>query len=57
MSMAVGINMEFIRSQDKPFAAGVLSVECGTPEQAERSLQHLQSLLAAPAEVEHAARN
>jgi sugar phosphate isomerase/epimerase len=25
---------------------GVLSVECGTPEQAERSLAHLNSLLA-----------
>jgi sugar phosphate isomerase/epimerase len=36
---------------------GVLSVECGTPEQAERSLHHLQSLLARPAEVEHAARS
>ncbi|MFN0167953.1 MAG: sugar phosphate isomerase/epimerase family protein [Bryobacteraceae bacterium] len=33
---------------------GVLSVECGTPEQAERSLKHLNALLAAQPEVEHA---
>ncbi len=33
---------------------GVLSVECGTPAQAERSLLHLNGLLAVQPEVEHA---
>jgi sugar phosphate isomerase/epimerase len=35
--------------------SGVLSVECGTPLQAERSLKHLTGLLGARPEVEHAA--
>jgi sugar phosphate isomerase/epimerase len=33
---------------------GVLSVECGTPDQAARSLRHLGALLAGQPEVEHA---
>jgi sugar phosphate isomerase/epimerase len=33
---------------------GVLSVECGTPEQAARSLRHLQPLVASTPEVQHA---
>ncbi len=34
--------------------SGVLSVECGTPKQAERSLSHLRSLLSKSQEIPHA---
>jgi sugar phosphate isomerase/epimerase len=43
-----------LRSSD---FSGVLSVECGTPDQAARSLAHLQSLLADGREEDHARKS
>ncbi len=54
--MQIGVNLEFIRSSDKGFRygieilrrhgyRGVLCVECGTIDQAERSLKYLRSVL------------
>lgn len=57
MSIEPGVNVEFIRCEDRPFVGiephqrisrtndGVLYVECGTPEQAAGSLKHLREVL------------
>ncbi len=42
--IGLGVNMEFVRHDDKPRDI-VFSLECGTVEQAARSVEHLKALL------------